>query len=141
MNACHTGAAIVATVAAFHLSVPDRSPRWVLAPMPALLLWVAAAGAGCLSNGVGHVNWDCVLFTTMVGTPLLLGLLLALRRARPLAPASVAWMGGLAAAGLAAFLLQFFHPFDVTVMDLLLHALAVAIVLLVARALARPLLA
>lgn len=50
-------------------------------------------------------------------------------------------MGGLAAAGLAAFLLQFFHPFDVTVMDLLLHTLAVGIVLLVARALARPLLA
>jgi hypothetical protein len=132
---------IVATVAAFHLSVPDRSARWALAPLPPLLLWLAAAGAGCLSNGIGHVNWDCVLFTTLVGAPLLLGLLIVLRRARPLAPAAVAWTGGLGAAGLAAFLLQFFHPFDVSVMDLLLHALAVGALLLLARVLARPVLA
>lgn len=131
---------IVATIAAFHLSVPDRSARWVLAPLPPLLLWLGAAGAGCLRNGLGHANWDCVLFTTVVGTPLLLLLFLLLRRSHPLAPAVVAWTGGLAAAGLAAFLLQFFHPFDVTVMDLLLHALAVAGVLAIARLLARPLL-
>ena len=36
--------------------------------------------------------------------------------------------GGLGAASLAAFLLQFFHPFDVTFMDLAVHAFAVTLV-------------
>jgi len=69
----------------------------------------------------------------MTGAPLTLLLFFFLRRARPVAPGPVAWMGGLAAAGIAAFLLQFFHPFDVSVMDLLLHAAAVLCVLVLAR--------
>ncbi len=34
-------------------------------------------------------------------------------------------------AGLAAFLLQFFHPFDITVMDLAVHLAALAILIAV----------
>jgi hypothetical protein len=41
-------------------------------------------------------------------------------------------------ASLAAFLLQFFHPFDVTFIDLGLHLAAVATVIVLARAAARP---
>lgn len=124
---------IVATVAAFHLSVPGRTGRWALAPLAPLALWIAASGAGCLRNGVGRANWDCLLFVVMTGMPLTLLLFFFLRRARPIASAPVAWMGGLAAAGIAAFLLQFFHPFDVSVIDLLLHAAAVLCVLAAAR--------
>jgi hypothetical protein len=54
-----------------------------------------------------------------------------LLRAKPLAPAAVAAMGGLGVAGIAAFLLQFFHPFDVTVIDLAVHAVAVGLVIVV----------
>jgi hypothetical protein len=43
--------AIAATWAAFELSVPDRSPRWVWLPLPPFLLWLAASGLGCLQNG------------------------------------------------------------------------------------------
>jgi hypothetical protein len=124
---------IVASVAAFHLSVPGRAARWSLAPLAPLALWLAASGVGCLRNGVGRANWDCLLFVVMTGVPLALLLLYFLRRARPIAPAAVAWTGGLAAAGLAAFLLQFFHPFDVTVMDLALHAAAVLLVMAAVR--------
>lgn len=124
---------IVATLAAFHLAVPGRAARWELAPLAPLALWIGASGAGCLRNGLGHANWDCLLFVVMAGVPLTLLLFWFLRRARPIAPGAVAWTGGLAAAGIAAFLLQFFHPFDVTVMDLLLHAAAVLCVLAVAR--------
>jgi len=36
---------IVATVAAFHLSVPGRAARWALAPLAPLALWIAASGS------------------------------------------------------------------------------------------------
>lgn len=124
---------IVATFSAFYLSVPGRAGRWMLAPLAPLALWIAASGAGCLRNGVGTANWDCLMFVIVTGIPLTLLLFLFLRRARPVAPGPVAWAGGLGAAGIAAFLLQFFHPFDVTVMDLLVHAAAVLCVLAAAR--------
>jgi uncharacterized membrane protein len=63
-----------------------------------------------------------------VSLPLAVSLIVLLRRARPLAPVRVAAMGALGVAAIAAFILQFFHPFDVTFMDLGIHAVAVAIV-------------
>ena len=63
--------------------------------------------------------------------PLGVSLLVLLRRSRPLAPAPVTAVGGLGVAALAAFLLQFFHPFDVTFMDLSVHLFAVGIVVAV----------
>jgi hypothetical protein len=52
----------------------------------------------------------------------------------------VAALGTLAAAASAAFLIQFFHNFDVTVIDLAFHLAAVGLVVLVGTALRRPLL-
>jgi len=49
-----------------------------------------------------------------------------------LAPLPVAAAGGLSVAATAAFTLQFFHPFDVTFMDLAVHLIAVAIVVFAA---------
>jgi hypothetical protein len=127
----------LAVVAAFHLSLPDRSPRWALLPLPALALWLAGSGVGCWRQWmvVGEAgslelgeSAHCLLFILGVGLPVGAALLWALRRARPLAPLPVALTGALGAASLAAFLLQFFHPFDVTVMDLAIHALAVGLV-------------
>lgn len=37
----------LAIIAAFELSVPDRSPRWALLPFPARAVWLACSGAGC----------------------------------------------------------------------------------------------
>src|SRR5258708_32539149 len=39
---------VLAAIAAFELSLPDRSPLWALLPLPAALLWLGASGAGCL---------------------------------------------------------------------------------------------
>jgi hypothetical protein len=130
------GTGILATIAAFHLSLPDRSPRWALLPLPALAVWLAGSGLGCVRHflsGAGNdwsmrSSWHCVLFICGVGLPLMVAMLLVLWRARPLAPAPVAIAGGLAAAAFAAFLLEFFHPFDISVMDLTLHAAAVGAV-------------
>jgi hypothetical protein len=125
---------ILAVVAAFELSLPDRSRGWALLPAPALFAWLATAGLGCLESWVQGTPTDMAetaeCFALIVATSIPLGLALSwmLARARPLAPASVAAMGGLGVAGIAAFLLQFFHPFDVTVIDLAVHAIAVGLV-------------
>jgi hypothetical protein len=52
-----------------------------------------------------------------------------LSRAAPIDPLPVAALGGLGAAALAAFLLQFFCPSAVTFLDLAVHLAAIAIVI------------
>jgi len=131
---------IVAVVAAFHASVPGRSAAWRWAPLPPLLLWLAGSGLGCLHNGLGlgtvgerfGESPGCFLFIVVTSLPLALGLGWLLRRARPLEPLPVALLGALGVAALAGFVLQFFHPFDTTVIDLLFHAAAVGTVLALA---------
>jgi hypothetical protein len=101
----------------------------VYAPVPPLLLWLGSSGLSCLQNGVGELDLQCLVFVLAVSLPLALLLFGFLRRARPIAPLPVALLGGLGVAGIAAFLLQFFHPFDVTVIDLAVHIAAVALVI------------
>jgi hypothetical protein len=132
-----TGAAGV--IAAFHLSLPDRSRRWALLPAPFALLWIVLSGWGCLDfwPEQNRRGWElgqshyCFFFLLAVGLPLGGLLFLSLRRASPLQPKLVAWVGALGAAALAAFLLQFFHTFDVTIMDLGTHVAALAILIAV----------
>jgi hypothetical protein len=141
--------AITAVIAAFELSVPGHSPRWAVLPVLPFLTWLGASGLGCLANGLslhGAAGFSgesphCFAFITAVSVPLALGLFWMLRRARPIDPLPVAALGTLGAAATAAFLLQFFHPFDVTVIDLALHLAAVALVVLVGTVWRRPLLA
>lgn len=133
--------AVLAAVAAFELSLPDRRPSWMLLPLPALAVWVGASGMGCLRSWVlpaTHVavmgeTMDCLRFIVGLSVPLSAVLLLMLRRARPLRPVPVAAMGGLAAAAAAASLLGFVHPFDAGAVDLGVHAAAVILVVLLAR--------
>ncbi|HTT04964.1 MAG TPA: NrsF family protein [Steroidobacteraceae bacterium] len=129
--------AVSAVLAAFMRSVPGRSPRWALLPLPGCVLWLAASGLGCLANGwslhgaggfVGE-SAHCFAFILGASVPLAAALFLVLRRARPIDPLPVASLGMLGVAATAAFVLEFFHPFDVTVIDLTLHLAAVGIVI------------
>jgi hypothetical protein len=139
--------AIAAIVAAFHLSLPDRSAAWSLLPLPPLALWVGASGYSCWRHWLayGPDGWslgesaECFLMILGASIPLGLALTLVLRRARPLAPERVAVIGGLGIAAIAALLLQFFHPFDVTFLDLGVHAVTVGLVILGMRASSRAL--
>jgi hypothetical protein len=126
---------IAGVVAAFHLSVPDRPRAWALLPLPFAAVWMGLSGLGCwrywaeqTANGwrLGESS-QCFVFLLATGVPLAGLLLLALRRARPLQPRLTAMAGAAGVAGLAAFLLQFFHPFDVTLLDLGAHLAALAI--------------
>jgi len=136
---------IAATFAAFELSLPDRSARWALLPLPPLAVWIGTSGYSCyrhwLSFGPG--GWEigesanCFVFILSASIPLGVSILILLRRAAPLAPIPVAAASGLSVAAIAAFALQFFHPFDVTFMDLGVHVVAVTIVVFAMPALER----
>lgn len=128
--------AVLAIVGAFMLSVPGRSRHWLLAPLPAFAAWVGSSGVGCYQDvvrlGPGGSGWghggNCLLFLLGAGVPIGGLMLWRLSRARPIDPLPVALLGGLGAAALAAFLLQFFHPVGLTVIDLGVHFGAVGLV-------------
>jgi hypothetical protein len=128
---------ICGVIAAFQLSMPDRPRAWMWLPLPPFALWLATSGYQCYRDWIVHgpaglqvgESAHCFQFIVLTSIPFGVALLLALRRALPLDPNRVAMMGGLGVAALAAFVLQFFHPFDVTVMDLTLHIVAVALVI------------
>jgi len=133
----------LAVIVAFELSLPDASRGWAVLPLPAVVLWIAASGFGCLRGWIvpqSHVAAlgearDCLIFIVALSVPLSALLLLMLRRAFPLYPGMTAAIGGLAVAAAAATLLNFFHPYDAAATDLAVHAGAVAIVVVANRAL------
>jgi hypothetical protein len=135
--------AILAVIAAFETSLPDRKPAWALLPLPGLLLWVGASGLGCLrlwfAVGTHAADLaeakDCLAFICGVSGPLSVLLVVMLRRGYPMRPNLTAATAGLAAGAAAATLLTFFHPFDAAGTDLLVHAFAVGLVVLANRAL------
>ena len=127
---------LAAIIAAFYLSLPDRSRFWMLLPLPPLLLWLASSGYGCYQNWAAYdpMGWrlgrssDCFVFIITMSIPVAVALYIALRRALPLDPLRVMATGGLGVAALAAATLQFYHPFDVTLVDLAVHVFAVLLV-------------
>jgi hypothetical protein len=130
---------VTAVLAAFMRSVPGRSAWWAALPVAPGLAWLGASGLGCLQNGLSlhgpggflGESTHCFVFIVGVSVPLSIAMLAALRRARPIAPLPVATLGMLGVAALAAFVLEFFHPFDVTVIDLTLHVAAMGVVVAV----------
>ena len=141
--------ALTAIFAAFELSVPGASPRWGWLPVAPALAWLSASSLGCLRHGFALAGspgglaegLHCFSFIGAASIPLALSLFWMLRRARPITPLPVALIGALGVAATAAFVLEFFHPFDDTVIDLGLNFAALALVMLVPTALRRPLLA
>ena len=136
---------IAAVIAAFYLSLPDRSPAWALLPLPPLVLWLASSGYNCYRDWivVGTSGWalgeTAGCFGTIMGfsVPIGIALVLVIRRARPIAPVPVAAIGGLGVAALSAFLLQFNHDVDASFLDLGVHAAAILLVIAVAAIVAR----
>jgi hypothetical protein len=128
--------AVLAAVAAFELSLPDRSDAWALLPVPALLVWVVLNGLGCLATlAVPGTQTTfpqflvCLTLLLCISAPLTLAMIVMLRRSRPLRPLRVALLGGLAASGAAATLLVLVHPHDSAVLDLAAHGVAVAVIM------------
>jgi hypothetical protein len=118
---------VLAVIASFLVSLPDRSRGWLLLPAPALLVWVATVGYGCLtawvSLGPGGLSLGetarCFATLVLVGAPLSLALLIMLRHAALLAPTPVALAAGLAVAAMTATALSLFHDLDASALILI----------------------
>ncbi len=118
---------VLAAIAAFMLSLPDRSRLWMLLPAPALVLWLSTIGYQCLTNWVSfepsgiRLGETARCFATLVLTslPLSLAMLVMLRYAAPLRPTGVSLIGSLAVAAITATALSLFHDLDATVMILM----------------------
>jgi len=118
---------VLAAIASFLLSIPDRSRAWLLLPLPALFVWVSTIGYGCLINWVslqpGSVPFGeeagCFALLVLTGVPLSLAMLIMLRHAALLAPTRVAISGGLAVAAVTATALSIFHDHDASAIILI----------------------
>jgi hypothetical protein len=130
-------AAVLAAIAAFELSLPDRKLIWALLPLPAAALWIGASGFGCLRSWLlpeTHPaslpeSGTCLTFILGLSVPLSVLLISMLRRGCSLRPNLTAIIGGLACASGTATLLNFIHPYDATATDLAVHAFTVAAVI------------
>ena len=122
-----TGA--LAAIAAFVVSLPDRSRLWLLLPLPTLVLWLSNVGYQCLThwiaigpNGVGPGEAArCFATLALTSLPLSLAMLVMLRYAAPLRPTAVTCMGSLSVAAITATALSLFHSGDATLMIIMFN--------------------
>ncbi len=92
---------ILAAIAAFFVSLPDRSRWWWLPPVPAFIVWMSSIGYQCLTNWISvgpdgmQMGETVKCFATLVLTslPLSLIMLAMLRFAAPLRPTSAILLG------------------------------------------------
>lgn len=118
---------LLAAIAAFMTSLPDRSRAWLALPAPALVLWLSTVGYGCVAAWVGlgpegvraDALADCFATLVMTSMPAAVAMLVMLRNAAPLRPTAAAVMGGLAVGALAAAALPLVHTIDASIMILL----------------------
>jgi hypothetical protein len=118
---------ILAAIAAFMISIPDRSPWWGLLPAPALAVWLSTIGYGCLTGWVSMdpagIHWGetarCFATLLLTSAPLSLAMLVMLRYAVLMRTQVVTAMGALAVAAMTSFALALDHDLDATVMILL----------------------
>ena len=118
---------VLAAIASFQLSLPDRSRWWLLLPAPALLIWLSTIGFGCLTDWVNvgpngfRVGEAARCFATLLLTsvPLSIAMLIMLRYAALLRPTEASGMGGLAIAAITAVALSLIHELDASMIILI----------------------
>jgi hypothetical protein len=131
-----TGA--TAALAAFEISLPDRSRLWLLLPLPAVALWVVGFAAGCLADWIAipagapiaEDSMRCMTTILLATAGLLVVLLPMLRKARTLRPNVTAWMGILAVAGFADTAHLLIHPVEASLLVLVINLVPAAVIVL-----------
>ena len=118
---------VLAAIAAFLLSIPDRSRWWLLLPVPTLTLWVSTVGYGCLADWVSlgpegvHFGEElgCLAILVLTSVPLAVALTVMLRYAALLRAGSVTLAAALAVAAIAAAAVSMIHDHDASVLILI----------------------
>jgi hypothetical protein len=131
-----TGAA--ATLAAFEISLPDRSARWSILPLPAILLWLTGFAVGCLGHWIAippdapvmEDSRRCLQTIGMASLPLAIVLWLMLRTARPLRLGGTAWLASLAIAGFADTAHLLIHVVQASLLVLVINLIPSAVIIL-----------
>ncbi|MDD3444080.1 MAG: NrsF family protein [Zavarzinia sp.] len=132
---------ITAIIAAFELSLPDRSRAWRLLPLPAVAAWLLLIGYGCLTDWVerGPDGWvaghSLKCLGTIIGTSVPLGAFLAwmLRFAGAAWPVETITVGALGTAALSATGLSLYHDLDASLMILIWHGGTTALIVWASR--------
>lgn len=117
---------VLATIATFFVSLPDRSRWWLLLPAPPLVVWLSTIGYQCFAGWVpvppGAITVEaasgCLATLVLTSLPLSLLMLAMLRYTAALRPTSVILLGSLAVSAITATALSMFHPLDATAMIL-----------------------
>jgi hypothetical protein len=120
---------VLAAIAAFLVSLPDRSRLWLILPAPAVAIWLSNIGYQCLtqwiSMGPDGVSLGeatrCLATLVLTSLPLSLAMLVMLRYAAPLRPTAVTFMGSLSVAAITAMALSLFHAGDATLMIIMFN--------------------
>ncbi len=139
---------VLAAVGCLLGSLPDRSCRWLLLPLPTLLVWVSTIGYGCLTNwvsmDVGALRMGeavrCFATVLAVSVPLSIAMFAMLRHAARLSPRLVTMTAGLAVAAMTSTALSLLHQIDATVMILAWNLGAAALLVALEGALGRSVL-
>jgi hypothetical protein len=143
-----TGA--LAALAAFMVSLPDRSRAWLLLPVPATIVWLATVSAGCFANWVSigpervQLGEAASCFATLVlaAVPLSVAMFWMLRHAALLRPTPAVVVGGVSIAALTATALSLLHSFEASAMILMWNFGTVPLVIaadaVIARRILRP---
>ena len=141
---------LCAAYAAFQVSVPGRSPSWAWLPVVPLGLWLSGIGWGCLANyatqGVAAFalethSGECARAIVAMSLPLTVLMLLMVRHAGVVRPGATAMLAALAAAAVSAAGVSLFHGGENSLMLLLWHVGAVAVVSLSSLAMGKRLFA
>jgi hypothetical protein len=136
---------VTAALAAFQISLPDRSRLWLLLPLPAVALWVAGFTAGCLADWIAipagapivEESTRCLTTILLATAGLLVVLLPMLRKARTLRPNTTAWIGILAVAGFADTAHLLIHPVEASLLVLVINLVPALVLVLLGGILGR----
>ena len=127
-------AGLSALLCAFEISIAGRPARGLYLAVGSMLAWLTVSLAGIVSSGVpvGSLGDGlyCFPFLLIVGAPMMVAMVFALRRTRTLQPRRTLFIAGLGVSALALSLLAFCHPFVPQLIDFSMHVAAVACIVL-----------
>ena len=118
---------VLAAIAAFMTSLPDRPRLWALLPVPALLVWMSTIGYDCLTDWVSmgpegaRMGEAIRCFATLLLTSVPLSIVMAvmLRNAAIVTAPSAILCGSIAIAAITSTVLALLHDLDATIMVLI----------------------
>jgi hypothetical protein len=128
--------ALTAAIAAFRSTIPGFDRRILLLPLAPLAVWLVSVGQGCVQDWIRlgaagglaiRPDWDCLPMASIIGILPAVAIVAMLRRGLSLHPRVTLALAALAVASVANLGLQFAHAQDVSIMVLIWHLGAAAI--------------